>query len=94
MLKEHFSDEGEQFAKDLFWELSNFEKSAQIQMIVAVIIGCILAVINYYIQSISEEFKTYFTTVVFGSFIIFLFRYDLGRKLNKSSYAELKKYRW
>jgi hypothetical protein len=94
LFKEHFKDQGPEFAENLHSELRSFDKSAMVAMvIVAAGLGVITA-LNYYIQALSEEIKTYLFVIISGLIFIVLFKYDLRYQLNKSEKLKKYGYRW
>jgi hypothetical protein len=94
LFREHFKDQDPEFAENLYSELRSFDISAMIAMvIVAVLLGVITA-LNYYIQALSEEIKTYLFIIISGLIFMSLFKYDLKYKLNKSEKLKKYGYRW
>lgn len=94
LYKEHFKDQGTEFAESLYLELRSFDKGAMVSMvIIAAVLGVITA-LSYYIQALSEEIKTYIVIIIILLLFILLSRYDLKYKLNKSEKLKKYGYRW
>ena len=94
LFKEHFKEQGSEFAESLYLEVRGFSKDAMVAMSITAAVWGILAALNYYIQALSEEIKTYLFTIVSSSILMLLLRYDLRYKLNKSEKLKAYGYRW
>ena len=98
LYREHFDCIGPDFAKELLWEIKNFEKKAIVMMIFfAAFSGLFTLIMHYkpyfppYNKKIDDISTVVYTVFSVGS-IFFLFRRDLRYELNKA--ATLKKYKF
>lgn len=94
LFKEHFREQGSEFAESLYLEVRGFGKDAMVAMLITAAAWGIMTALNYYIQALSEEIKTYLFTIVSSLILILLLRYDLRYKLNKSEKLKEYGYRW
>jgi len=93
LYKEHFKEQGEDFAVTLHSELKRFDKYAVFMMTIVFFIFCTITAFIYYFN-ISEDFKTYFATISFTLIIIFLLYTNMDYFLNHSKKLQKFGYRW
>lgn len=93
LYKEHFKEQGEDFAVTLHSECKRFDKFAVITMVFVFFVFSTITTFIYYIN-LSEDLKTYIATISFTLIIILLLYYDMKYFLNHSKKLQKFGYRW
>ncbi|HAG51760.1 MAG: hypothetical protein A2056_00910 [Deltaproteobacteria bacterium GWA2_42_85] len=93
LFREHYSEEENDFAEALHYEINSFQKSSWKHMLYSTLLMSFLTSINY-TNWLSEDNKTYITTFFAVIIIALVFWFDLRWWLNNSRSAQIKKYHW
>jgi hypothetical protein len=94
LIKEHFAEEGEQFAQDFFWEIDAYQKWAMGSMLAIFVAEAGLAGILW-LDPLTEEVRTYVACGVFTVINLAIsFSFDFRWSLNRSKKQSISKYPW
>jgi hypothetical protein len=93
LFKEHFREQGKEFAVVLHSELKRFDKHSVVMMAIISFALGVVATFIYYVN-LSEDHKTYLATILIVLILTPILRFDMRRFLNRSERLRKYGYRW